>query len=108
MVEYLTNTFFEKKFGRNTFQVIDGTALTLNTAIGYIIKYIEKTGGRIICSKGLRTFIETDVDDDDIIAPLREYENKKYILFDDFNVYKDGEQLGPVSPSVLARAKTIN
>lgn len=108
MVEYLTNTFFEKKFGRNTFQIIDGTALTLSTAIGYIVKYIEKTGGRIICSKGLRTFIETDVDDDDIIAPLREYENKKYILFDDFNVYKDGEQLGPISPSVLARAKTIN
>lgn len=108
MVEYTTNTFFEKRFGRNTFDLIDGTALTLNTAIGYIVKYIEKSGGRIICSKGLRTFVETDVDEADIVTPLREYEDKKYILYDDFNVYRDGTKLGAISPSVLARAKTVN
>ena len=108
MVEYTTNTFFEKRFGRNTFDLIDGTALTLNTAISYIVKYIEKSGGRIICSKGLRTFVETDVDEADIVTPLREYEDKKYILYDDFNVYRDGTKLGAISPSVLARAKTVN
>ncbi len=32
----------------------------------------------------------------------------KYILFDDFKVYKDGKVLGKISPSVLACAKTVN
>ena len=108
MVEYTENTFFQDRFGRNTFDVIDGTALTLGTAVGYIVKYMEKTGGRMICSKGLRTFIETDIDNADIVAKLREEDDKKYVLFDDFKVYKDGKELGKVSPSVLEKAKTVN
>lgn len=108
MVEYVENSFFQDRFGRNTFELIDGTALTLGTAVSYIVKYIEKTGGRIICSKGLRTFIETDIDNNDVVARLREDDDKKYLLFDDFKVYKDGKELGEISPGVLARAKTIN
>ena len=107
MVERIENTFFEKKYGRNTFEFIDGTALTINTAIEYIIKYLEKDGGRIICSKGLHTFLETDIDNKDIVCRLREGEDKKYILFDDFKVYKDGKELGTISPGVLANAKTV-
>lgn len=107
MDERIENTFFEKKYGRNTFEFVDGTALTINTAIEYIIKYLEKDGGRIICSKGLHTFLETDIDNKDIVCRLREGEDKKYILFDDFKVYKDGKELGTISPSVLASAKTV-
>ena len=107
MVERIENTFFEKKYGRNTFEFVDGTALTVNTAIEYIIKYLEKDGGRIICSKGLHTFLETDIDNKDIVCRLREGEDKKYILFDDFKVYKDGKELGTMSPGVLACAKTV-
>lgn len=72
MKDRTLNTFFEERFGRNTFQEIDGAALSVNTALGYILKYIEKDGGRVICSRGLRTFIETDIDDDDIITRLHE------------------------------------
>ena len=72
MEERIENSFFQDRFGRNKFERIDGTALTLGTAVSYIIKYIEKTGGKIICSKGLRTFIETDIDNDDVVARLRE------------------------------------
>ena len=107
MVEHIENTFFEKKYGRNTFEYVDGTALTVNTAIEYIVKYLEKDGGRIICSKGLHTFLETDIDNKDIVCRLREGEDKKYILFDDFKVYKDGKELGTISPGVLASAKTV-
>lgn len=107
MVERIENTFFEKKYGRNTFEFVDGTALTVNTAIEYIVKYLEKDGGRIICSKGLHTFLETDIDNKDIVCRLREGEDKKYILFDDFKVYKDGKELGTISPGVLASAKTV-
>ena len=108
MKDRTLNTFFEERFGRNTFQIIDGAALSVNTALGYILKYIEKDGGRIICSRGLRTFIETDIDDNDIITRLHEDDDTKYILFDDFTVYKDGEELGEFSPGVLANAKTVN
>lgn len=108
MVERMENSFFWDRFGRNKFELIDGTALTLGTAVNYIIKYIEKSGGRIICSKGLRTFIETDIDNDDVVAQLREDDDKKYLLFDDFKVYKDGKELGAVTPGVLAQAKTVN
>lgn len=107
MVERIENIFFEKKYGRNTFEFIDGTALTINTAIEYIIKYLEKDGGRIICSKGLHTFLETDIDNKDIVCRLREGEDKKYILFDDFKVYRDGKELGTMSPGVLACAKMV-
>lgn len=108
MVDYVTNTFFEDRFGRNTFQLIDGTSFSMNTAIDYVMKYIEKDGGRIICSRGLKTFILTDIDNEDIIARLREDSNSKYILFDDFMVYKDGVKLGESSPSVLAQANMTN
>lgn len=108
MVERMENSFFGDRFGRNKFELIDGTALTIGTAVSYIIKYIEKSGGRIICSKGLRTFIETDIDNDDVVAQLREDDDKKYLLFDDFKVYKDGKELGAVTPGVLVQAKTVN
>lgn len=108
MVERMENSFFWDRFGRNKFELIDGTALTIGTAVSYMIKYIEKSGGRIICSKGLRTFIETDIDNDDVVAQLREDDDKKYLLFDDFKVYKDGKELGAVTPGVLAQAKTVN
>lgn len=108
MVERMENSFFQDRFGRNKFELIDGTALTIGTAVSYIIKYIEKSGGRIIFSKGLRTFIETDIDNDDVVAQLREDDDKKYLLFDDFKVYKDGKELGAVTPGVLAQAKTVN
>ena len=56
----------------------------------------------------MRTFIETDIDNNDIVARLREDDDKKYVLFDDFKVYKDGKELGEISPGVLAQAKTVN
>ena len=85
-IERIENTFFKDRFGRNTFQRIDGIALTLGTAVGYIVKYIDKNGGRIICSRGMRTFIETDIDNNDIITKLREDDDTKYVLFDNFKV----------------------
>ena len=54
------------------------------------------------------TFIETDIDEDDIITLLREDNDTKYILFDDFTVYRDGKELGEFSPGILANAKTVN
>ena len=108
MIEYTENTFFLTKFGRNSFDAIDGVTLTVTNAIGYILKYIEKDGGRVICSRGLKTFIQTDIDGSDIITRLYDFNDTKYILFDDFTVYKDGEKLGAFSPGLLSHAKLVN
>lgn len=53
----------------------------------YIVKYLEKDGGRFICSCRADTFIETEVDSEEIKCsqrPDEPYDDRKYILFDDF------------------------
>ena len=108
MDEWIENRFFKDRFGRNSFQTIDGVAMTVGSAVDYILKYMSKEGGRVICSRGLRTFIETDIDREDIIGRLREEDGTKLLLFDDFKVHLDGQELGTVTPGVLARAKMVN
>lgn len=112
MAEFETNTFFERAFGRNTFDKIDGIALNYTTAINYIVKYLEKDGGRLICSRGLKTFIETQIAVEDILAPLHPdapYDDRKYILFDDFKVWdKNGRCLGAFKRSMLRQLILIN
>ena len=105
MVEFEINTFFEKTFGRNRFDFIDGVALQYTTVAGYIVKYLEKYGGRIICSKGLKTFAEVQIDEEDILVPLYEYDDKKFVLRDDFRVFQNCKLLGIFSCEMLPKLK---
>ena len=110
--ENYVNTFFEKTFGRNTFERVDGTALSYVTAVNYIVKYIVKEGGRMICSRGLSTFFETTIDVEDILCrlhPTEIYDDRKYILFDDFKVWdRNGKYLGTFNRSLLPYLKLVN
>ena len=112
MVTYSINTFFEKTFGRNTFDKLSSLAMRYSKTAEYIVKYLEKDGGRLICSRGLDTFIETEVDSEDIICPLHPYESyddRKYILFDDFKVWsKNGKCLGAFNRSLLPLLKLVS
>ena len=105
MVEFETNTFFEKTFGRNTFDYVDGVALQYSNAVSYIVKYLEKSGGRMVCSRGLKTFAEVQIDEVDIIVPLYDYDDKKFVLRDDFRVYEKYEYIGIFSYEMLPRLK---
>ena len=105
MVEFETNTFFEKTFGRNTFDYVDGVALQYSNAVSYIVKYLEKSGGRMVCSRGLKTFAEVQIDEADIIVPLYDYDDKKFVLRDDFRVYEKYEYIGIFSNEMLPRLK---
>lgn len=106
------NTFFEKAFGRNTFDNLSSLAMRYSKTAEYIVKYLEKDGGRLICSRGLDTFIETVVDSEDIICPLHPdepYDGRKYILFDDFKVWgRNGEYLGTFNRSLLPLLKLVS
>ena len=112
MVTNNINTFFEKTFGRNTFDKLSSLAMRYSRTAEYIVKYLEKDGGRLICSRGLDTFIETVVDSEDIICPLHPYESyddRKYILFDDFKVWdKNGRCLGVFNRSLLPLLKLVS
>ena len=112
MVTYNINTFFEKTFGRNTFDKLSSLAMRYSRTAEYIVKYLEKDGGRLICSRGLDTFIETEVDSEDIICPLHldePYDDRKYILFDDFKVRdKNGKYLGTFNRSLLPLLKLVS
>ena len=55
------NTFFNKKFGRSDFEKIIKKPRAYLSAIEYILKYISKTGERIVYSRGLPMYRRVSV-----------------------------------------------
>ncbi|MGN0960925.1 MAG: hypothetical protein ACI4PF_01850, partial [Christensenellales bacterium] len=47
------STYFNERFGRSDFKEIDENERRLGNALAYLMKYIEKTGEKIVYSKGL-------------------------------------------------------
>ena len=107
MLKQTVNTYFGERFGRTTFEAIEPqeTEISLN----YILKYISKTGERIIYSRGLFSYFISDVMDDDVIMKMSddhpEYKNDKYILSDEFMCIDEGELIGKVSKETIAKLK---
>jgi len=54
------SSFFLDRFGRNEMEELDGGPL-FGHALAYILKYLEKTGERITCSKGLFMYFYSDI-----------------------------------------------
>lgn len=100
------NTFFAERFGRNEFQPISHSS-ELPQMVKYLMKYIEKSGGKLIYSRGLYQYFVTDIMDEDIICSYGE-EGRKFILFDDFGCWIDGEYIGQASNrEVIARLPKV-
>ena len=93
------NTFFAEQFGRNEFRLIHHSS-ELPQMVKYLMKYIEKSGGKLIYSRGLHEYFETDIMDEDIICPYG-LEDRKILLFDSFRCWIEGEYIGQVSPDVI-------
>ena len=91
------NTFFLERFGRNDFKEIINN-VGVNDAVNYIMKYIRKTGEKVIYSKHLQTYFVTDILDDDVVCRIGQ-EDRKILLFDDFKCldFETGEVLGQPS-----------
>ena len=98
--------YFNERFGRSDFEPID-TQVHMNDATAYLMKYIEKTGEKIVYSKGMPTFFITDIIDDDIITTIG-MEDKKFLLFDNFTCWDEGVYMGEVSPAVIKQLRTCN
>lgn len=100
------NTYFLERYGRNDFQAL-GSPEEVQHSLGYLMKYIEKSGERLIYGGDLPTYFESDVTDEDILAPYG-IDDRKAILADDFLCMVDGEVIGKVSPEIIAKMPKAN
>ncbi len=101
------SAFFNNKFGRSDFEPIDENERKLGNALAYLMKYIEKTGEKIVYSKGLPQYFISDIMDDDIVCTIGQ-EDKKLLLFDDFKCWDEGCYMGKVSPEVIEQMRKSN
>ena len=76
-----SNSFFERYFGRNDFEEMTETQLRYGNTLNYILKYIEKTGERIVYSRGIPTVICKKVSDSNVITGFIDYV-EKFVFFD--------------------------
>ena len=101
------SSFFNKRFGRSDFKEIDEHERRLGNALAYLMKYIEKTGEKIVYSKGLPQYFISDIMDDDIVCRIGQ-EDKKLLLFDDFKCWDEGVYMGKVSKEVIEQMRKSN
>ena len=102
------SSFFLDRFGRNEMEELDGGPL-FGHALAYILKYLEKTGERITCSKGLYMYFYSDIQGDDVVCKLsNEEHDNKLVLSDKFTCWDEGCKVGTVSPQTIAELRKAN
>lgn len=99
------NSYFNEEFGRSDFEPLN--IQSIGSAIAYIVKYLEKTGEKIVYSKGLPQFFISDVMDEDVVCPFG-LEDKKLLLYDDFLCWDEGVLVGAVSKAVINQMPKAN
>lgn len=97
------NSYFLEQFGRNDFEDITD-ARRIGDAIAYLTKYIEKSGEKIVYSRGLYAYFISDIMDDDVVCPIG-IEDRKLLLFDDFMCFDEGVLMGRVCREVIGRLR---
>lgn len=100
------NSYFNENFGRSDFELIDDKS-KLGDAMAYLMKYIEKTGERIVYSKGLYQYFISDIMDEDIISTIG-LEDKKLLLYDDFRCWDEGVLMGNVNEETIRLLRKSN
>ena len=106
--ETVQNTYFNERFGRSDFKLLTSRE-TLGNSMAYVLKYIEKTGERIMCSKGLSAYFISDINEKDILAPINDEDKPpKYLLFDNFGCWDEGLYMGQVSDAVIKQMRKAN
>lgn len=100
------NTYFNERFGRSDFKSVEDRSM-IGEAVAYLTKYMEKTGEKMVYSKGLPQFFISDIMDEDIVCPIG-LEDKKLLLFDDFSCWDEGCYMGKVSKAVIEQMRKCN
>lgn len=100
------NTFFLDHFGRNDMQKIEANPMTIN----YILKYVEKSGEKIVYSRGIATEITKLINNEDIATEFEDF-IVKMVLFDnvidDKDIYSPSLVLFKDKPKVYRQCKLV-
>lgn len=105
----LQNTYFNERFGRSDFKPIDRREPNaLSSATRYLMKYMEKSGKRIVYSKNTPTYFISDIMDEDIACIMNSDKGEKLILFDNFSCWDEGCYMGQVSLEVISQMRKAN
>ena len=99
------NTHFLQKFGRNDFKEIDKNEIV--QSVRYLLKYIEKSGEKLVYGGDLPTYFKSDVMDEDIACSIG-VDDRKKLLFDNFNCWDEGCLIGKVSPETISQLRKCN
>lgn len=100
------NSYFYEKFGRNDFNPIN-VIHELRDCANYLMKYIEKSGEKLIYSRNIPTFFKSDIMDEDVLCTIGQ-EDRKLLLADNFTCWEDGCLIGQVSPEVIRQMPKCN
>lgn len=100
------NTYFNDRFGRCDFEKIEGYG-KLGEALAYIMKYIEKSGEKIVYSKGLPQFFISDIMTEDVVCNIG-MEDSKLLLYDDFSCWDEGVFIGTVGADTIKQLRKSN
>ena len=71
------------------------------------MKYMEKTGEKIVYSKNLPTYFVSDILPNDVVCKIG-IEDKKLLLFDDFHCLDEGVLIGKVSKETISQMPKTN
>ena len=99
-------THFLERYGRNDFQPL-GSQEEVQQSLRYLMKYIEKSGEKLVYGGDLPTYFVSDVLDEDILCPYG-VDDRKAILADDFTCCIEGELIGKVSREIIAQMPKAN
>lgn len=110
MVSVVENSYLATRFGANDFSPLNlEDADEYLDILNYLIKYIEKSGERLVYSRGLSQYFESYIDDEDDVVCIDYIHGVKMVLFDDFANYNSkGEFIGVMSKDLSKRLKTRN
>lgn len=100
------SVYFNEHFGRSDFERMDDDRRK-GEALAYLMKYLEKSGEKIVYSKGLPQYFISDILEEDVVTTMG-LEDKKLLLFDDFNCFDEGVYVGVVSPDVIEQLRKCN
>ena len=101
------SSYFNERFGRSDFKEIDENERRLGNALAYLMKYIEKTGEKIVYSKGLPQYFISDILENDVVCRIGQ-EDKKLLLFDDFKCWDEGVLMGTVNEETISQVRKSN
>ena len=103
MVMVVENSYFSDRWGKNDWQSFGSMdSNERKRSINYIIKYLTKSDNYAFYSRGIKTYLSSFVDDEDIYVPF-ERNSSKIVLFDNFHFVNDSmEDLGPFRDNFIS------